>query len=110
MTAICDQKGETDAAAPTVATLTAVATSRLLGLWELEWSLATHHADKNSHLQMENLLLLPLAPHHPISARTRVKLETMHCMVEGVSWDGSHCSQGSIELSLGVKPTCRVVF
>lgn len=60
---------------------------------------------------MDNLLLLPSGPYHSTaSARTRVELEGMHCMVKGVSWEGSHCSQVSVELLLVLKLTCCGVF
>lgn len=44
----------------------------------------------------------PLAPCPRTSpAITWVELEGMYCMVEGVSWEGSHCSQGSDRIVAG---------
>lgn len=71
-------------------------------LWELKWSLTTHHADKDAHLQMDNLLLLrsgllpPHFPSHNLGGAGR-----MYCMVEGVTWESSHCSQGSVRFVAG---------
>lgn len=66
-----------------MATLTPVSHLRCQERWEFEGSLVTHRADRDAHLQMDSLLLLPTGPLPSRFSQTRVELEGMHCMVEG---------------------------
>lgn len=72
--------------------------------------MVTRHADKDAHLRVDNLLLLPSGPLPSHFSQTRVELEGMHRMVQGGELGVVSLLQDSFELLLALKPTCCGVF